>query len=316
MASGDKNDFEPVENDKRNHQENRQTSHEVVSGGRYGVPIQVAETAPVQQTQSVAIMSTIQQLALTGGEAALATIDKLVTLHERFAAAEAKRKFDEAFALAKGEITVLDKDAHVGYAAKAGAADKKDTDYDYTTMAEIYDKAVPALSKYGISHRFEIEQELIPLDNPGEYSQKITVTCIVTHHGGHSIKVKLWGGPDTSGNKPPHKAVNSALTILQTATLRTALGLASRKDKETADAATADANGGSGPEKLSEEQLIQIKLLAKEVEVNEAAFCKWASKAFGVAFGNYAEIHAQHFDRAVAALSKKKGETLRAQNQK
>ena len=230
---------------------------------------------PVQQSQSVALMNTIHQLALKGGESSLATIERLVELHERFAAAEAKRQFDEAFARAKGKIKVVEKDAHVGYDAKGDKGpdkEKKDrTDYDYETLASIQDATAEALSENGLSYSFDLKQEI------SDGAMKITVGCVVTHAGGHSKRVEMFGPPEAGGNKPIHKAIASAVTIFSRLTLKAALGLASRKDTSDDDGTAADeaAVQASGPERISAEQVAELRQIAKEADA-EDAFCVYA----------------------------------------
>ena len=136
-------------------------------------------------------------------------------------------------------------------------------------LAAIYDAAVPALSKYGLSYDFELQQEVI------EGSMKITVTCVVTHAGGHSKRVTLFGPPEDGGKKPIHKAIASAVTIFERLTAKAALGLAERKDPSDDDGTAADAAAvqTSGPEKISTEQLLELKKLADEVGANMEGFC-------------------------------------------
>jgi hypothetical protein len=268
MAGNDKNDdfdFEEVPTVRSG-----KVGQEVTTGAKRG--IQVAETGPVQQSQSLTIMDTIQKAVLQGN-VNIDTINRLVELHERFAAAEAKRQFDEAFARAKGSIKVVGKDGHVGYEAKN--ADKNDkgkdrTDYDYATLASIYDAAVPALSANGLSYDFDIKQEVIEGG-----SMKITVGCTVTHAGGHSKRVEMFGPPEAGGNKPIHKAIASAVTIFSRLTLKAALGIAERKDPSDDDGTAADeaAVQASGPEKINTEQLLELKKLAEEVGANMEGFC-------------------------------------------
>jgi hypothetical protein len=141
-------------------------------------------------------------------------------------------------------------------------------------MASIYDAAVPALSKNGLSYDFDIKQEVI------EGNMKITVACIVTHAGGHSKRVEMFGPPEAGGNKPIHKAIASAVTIFSRLTLKAALGLAERKDPSDDDGAAADeaatqVSGPASPSKISAEQIAEIEALAADAQMTEEA---WAAK--------------------------------------
>jgi ERF superfamily len=219
-------------------------------------------------------------------------INNLVALHKEFKADAAKCAFDEAFAKAKAEILVVDKDAHVGFKSKD--KDKADTDYDHDTLAGIYAAAVPALSKYGLSHSFDVEQVMLPGDNPGEFTQRITVACIISGLG-HSKQVKMSGPPDTEGKKTGLKAIASTVTMLSRYTLRAALGLASKKDKSDDDGAAAEAAGG--PEKISEAQLKELIALADECEEGtKVSFCRYYR------IEGLADLLASKFDHAKKAL--------------
>ena len=257
---------------------------------------------PQVAEQPRTMMDTIHEAVMKG--LSIDVINRMVELHKEFAAADAKRTFDDAFAKAKAEIKVIDKDAHVGFRQKAGQQGDKDaprTDYDHDTLAGIYDAAVPALSKYGLSHGFDIEQVMSPGMNPGEFAQTITVTCIISGHG-HSKQVKMSGPPDFEGKKTGLKAIASAITMMSRYALRAALGLASRKDKSDDDGAAAEAAAVNQcePGKVSEAQLAELTALADSVGADKAKFCRYY-KIEGLA-----DILQSQFEAAKKALNSKK----------
>jgi hypothetical protein len=229
-------------------------------------------------------------------------IRELMAMRKGLEADAAKLVFDDAFAKAKAEISVIDKDAHVGFSSKDANAPR--TDYDHDTLAGIYAAAVPALSKYGLSHSFDIDQVSVPSDRPGEFSQTITVTCIISGHG-HSKQVKMSGPPDFEGKKTGLKAIASAITMMSRYALRAALGLASRKDKSDDDGAAAEAAGidQSAPKKISEAQLGELIALADEVDANKRLFCEH------IKVESLSDILAKNFELAKAMLERKRGMT-------
>jgi hypothetical protein len=253
------------------------------------------------------MMDTIHEAVMRG--ISIDVINNMVTLHKEFAATAAKTAFDEAFAKAKAEIGVIDKDAHVGFKSKDANAPR--TDYDHDTLAGIYETAVPALSKYGLSHSFDVQQVMAPGGNSGEFIQTITVTCIIAGLG-HSRQVKMSGPPDFEGKKTGLKAIASTVTMLSRYTLRAALGLASRKDKSDDDGAAAEMDQ-SMPDKISEAQLEELIKLADDVEANKASFCAWLSRRLKVDIQGLADIRECDFETAKKALEMKRGSTqLRA----
>lgn len=239
------------------------------------------------------MLDTIHEAVMRG--LSIDVINNMVALHKQFAADAAKRDFDEAFARAKAEIKVINKDAHVGFPSKDASAAR--TDYDHDTLAGIYDAAVPALSKHGLSHSFDVDQAMSPGINPGEFLQTITVTCIISGLG-HSKQVKMSGPPDTEGKKTGLKAIASTVTMLSRYTLRAALGLASKKDKSDDDGAAAES--APGRKKITEAQLEELIALADDAGVSKASFCKWAR------IESFADLLQKDFDQAKKGLDTKR----------
>lgn len=267
---------------------------------------------PQVAEQPRTMLDTIHEAVMRGTP--IEVIERLWVLQKEFVAEEARRKFDDAFAKAKAEIGVIDKDAHVGFKQKAGQGqgssdkDSPRTDYDHDTLAGIYDASVPALSKYGLGHSFEIEQVMTPAINPGEFSQTITVTCIISGFG-YSKHTKMSGPPDFEGKKTGLKAIASAITMMSRYSLRAALGLASRKDKSDDDGAAAEAAGIGEPKQefISEAQLDELIALCDEVGAEKGSFCQWVSRWSKTNVDGLAKIRAKDFTRAKQGLEAKRG---------
>lgn len=163
--------------------------------------------------------------ALTRG-ADVAVLERLMGLQERYEANQARKAFDAAIADAKGEIGPIMRNA-TGHNEKRYA--------DFAAIARTVD---PILAKYGLTYRFRTDQ-----------SDKIHVTCILSHKDGHSETTTLAGPSDTSGNKNAIQAIGSTLTYLQRYSLIQMLGLATSNDDDgraampPADAADLRAEG-------------------------------------------------------------------------
>jgi hypothetical protein len=156
------------------------------------------------------------------------TLEKLMTLQERWEASEARRAFDSAIADAKAEIKPVVRN-------KQGHNNKRYA--DFAAIARVID---PVLSRHGLSYRFRSEQ-----------GDKINVTCILSHKLGHSEQTTLSGPADASGNKNAIQAIGSTLSYLQRYTLMQAVGLAAADDDDGAAA-------GAG-ETITDEQAEDIK---------------------------------------------------------
>lgn len=157
--------------------------------------------------------------ALTRG-ADIAVLEKLMGLQERWEANQARKAFDAAIAAAKGEIGPVFRNAK-------GHNDKK-----YADFAQIARTVDPILTKHGLTYRFRTEQ-----------TDRIHVTCILSHRDGHSETTTLAGPPDASGSKNAIQAIGSTLTYLQRYSLVQALGLAASNDDDGRSAIpSADAD--------------------------------------------------------------------------
>lgn len=192
-------------------------------------------------SESAAILSVIERMAMNP-EIDPDRIERFITLKERIDAANAKKAFDAAVAQAKATIPPAEKNA-TGHNNKRYA--------DFYAYAKVVD---PIISELGLSYRFRTEQ-----------TDRITVTCVLTHEGGHAEENSLSGPPDASGSKNAIQAIGSTLTYLQRYTLVQALGLAAAQDDDGAAA-------GRGLS-ISDEQLAKLRSLIDEVGGDVAKLC-------------------------------------------
>jgi hypothetical protein len=174
-----------------------------------------ASAPPAQPITPMEMLNT----ALTRG-ADISVLEKLMALQERWEANQARKAFDAAIAEAKGEIGPIVRNAK-------GHNDKRYA--DFSAIARTVD---PILAKHGLTYRFRTEQ-----------TDRIHVTCILSHRDGHSETTTLAGPADNSGSKNAIQAIGSTLTYLQRYSLVQALGLAASNDDDGKSAApTADAD--------------------------------------------------------------------------
>lgn len=152
-------------------------------------------------------MAMVQQAVSSG--AGIEVVSKLMDLHERWEANQARKDFDAAIAGAKSKIRPVVRN-------KKGHNDKRYA--DFSAYAREVD---PVLAKFGLSYRFRSDQD-----------DRIKVTCILSHKNGHSETNTLAGPADSSGSKNAIQAIGSTLTYLQRYTLTQALGLAASDDDD------------------------------------------------------------------------------------
>lgn len=200
--------------------------------------------------------------------ASLETLEKLMGLRERYEAGQARKAFDEAVAEAKSEIPVIGKN-------REGHNNKR-----YADFAAIAREIDPIITRHGLSYRFRTTQ-----------TDKINVTCVLSHKAGHSEETTLSGPADTSGSKNAIQSIGSTLTYLQRYTLVQALGLAVSDDD--------DGRAGGSGEAISEDQLMELRDLIEAAEANEAGLKTYFK------LSHLADMRADKFNDAKGMLQRK-----------
>lgn len=183
------------------------------------------------------------QIAVQQG-ADLDKLQKLMDLQERWEKNEATKAYFRAMQAFKANPPVIYKDKHVKFG---------NTEYDHALLENAVELIGKAMSEHGLDFHWETSQS----DN------KVTVTCIITHVQGHSEKVPLSAGLDTSGSKNNIQALGSTITYLQRYSLFAATGLAAKGVDD--DGRTAEF--------ITEKQVADLKALLEEVGGNEQALC-------------------------------------------
>jgi ERF superfamily protein len=224
---------------------------------------------PQDEPRAVAIptpMDMIQKAVASGAD--IEMVERLMGLNERYEASQARKAFDKAIAAAKSKITPIQRNAK-------GHNDKRYA--DFAAIAKVVD---PILSENGLSYRFRTEQ-----------SERISVTCILSHEAGHSEETTLAGPADTSGNKNAIQAIGSTLTYLQRYSLVQMLGLAAAADD--------DGKAGASVEAVTQKQADNLSDLIEANGKNRAQFLKWAKVE------RFEDIPATAYDACVAAIEYK-----------
>lgn len=226
------------------------------------------------QLSAVTPMAMLSQAVAQG--ATIEVLEKLMALSERWDANQARKAFDEAMSAAKSEIPVIHKNRHVGFDSKKQGAAR--TDYRHEDLAEIARTVDPILSKHGLSYRYRTTSEI---------NQPVTVTCIVSHRGGHSEENTLTAGRDDSGNKNSIQQVGSTITYLQRYTLKAALGLAASADD--------DGHKSEPVDTITQAQADTIRDTLEASGAPRDKFLKWAKVE------QIEDIRAEYFDSCLTA---------------
>jgi hypothetical protein len=217
-------------------------------------------------------------------QAANASIDQMQQLFDlqlRWEENEARKAYNRAFASFKAESVQIIKNITVTDGPLKG---KK-----YADLFAAVNAITPALSKHGLSHTWRLTRD---------EEKWLEVTCTIRHELGYSESVSMGGPPDTGGAKNAIQARASSKSYLERYTLLGITGLAScDQDNDGA------GSGKKEPtvELITENQVMDILGLIKEVKADEAALCTY----FKVA--DVANIPAEKFGKVVAMLEAKRG---------
>jgi len=203
-------------------------------------------TNKTDKTKEIAITPMSMLQIAVEQNADLDKLQKLMDLHERWEAGEAKKAFVAAMTAFKADPPEIFKNKHVEFTTNSGI-----TSYDHASLDHISSAIGEKMSLHGLSFRWETEQ----LDGG-----TIKVSCVLTHIQGHSERVSLQCGADQSGGKNNIQAIGSTVTYLQRYTLLAAAGMATAEMDD--DGKTSDP-----PEPITEEQVLILHSRATENEV-------------------------------------------------
>lgn len=147
--------------------------------------------------------------------AGVEVMEKLMALHERWEAMQARKSFDGAMAELRQHMPTVIKSQEADF----GQGSAK---YKYEDLSAVTEALSPIMAEIGLSFRWRTAST----------PNGVAVTCIVSHRDGHSEETTLSAGMDTSGKKNAIQALGSAVTYLQRYTLKAAVGIAAAKDDD------------------------------------------------------------------------------------
>ena len=164
----------------------------------------------------------------------IAILEKLMALQKEWHRLEQEMAFTQAMASFKAEgVCVIRDKVNLQYKSK------------YVSLGQLVGTVTPILSRHGLSARWDLDQS----------TDRIKVTCILTHCLGHKESVYMFCPPDKSGSKNPIQEIKSAITYAKACTFESICGLAST-DSNLDD----DGNGSNRPDNLLPDEFFQALL--------------------------------------------------------
>ena len=216
-------------------------------------------------------------------------LSKLMELQIRYEDRQAKKEYGLAMSKFRASCPEI-------YKTKKG----------HNSMYAPLDKIVKIIkdkeSEYGFNHSWKTESQ----------KEWVTVTCKVTHEGGHSEETPLGGPPDLTGSKNPIQAIKSTVSYLERITLCALFGVAPQDMDD-------DGNGASNNEKTAQQKLIETlindawmkycenkrSLLSKDSEFDFVKFKEQLREQYGKlkpARKNYFEWTKVNIDKLVEGI--------------
>lgn len=140
--------------------------------------------------------------------AAPEVVTSLISFAERQKAAQAKEEFDKAFAAFRQTVTVATKNAQYD-------ADSPWSGNSFTNLEGVVSAVADPLKAHGFTYRWITRVE----------SQWVSITCRLTHIGGHSEEAQMGCPPEWSEDRTETQAVAAAATQLERHTLKAVCGI-------------------------------------------------------------------------------------------
>ena len=209
--------------------------------------------APAAPSGAVTPMDMLKMAVSQGAD--LAKLEQLMALQERYEANEARKAFYKALSAFKAEGITVGKDSRVTY-----KTDKGVTDYKHASLGNICNIIGPALSRHGLSYRWDTVQA----------EARIKITCVLSHELGHSEKVSLEGGADSSGGKNNIQAVGSTVSYLERYTLLAITGTATEQQEDDDGLGSESEVGGKMDESLLADYLSAIEAATSKKDIQKA----------------------------------------------
>lgn len=227
-------------------------------------------------TEGAALMQMIERVA-SNPDADMNKLERLVEMHERITDRAAKAAFASALADMQPELPVVSERGEIRHGGNKAIQSR------YALWEDINEAIRPILAKHGFALSFRT----------GRDGDKIIVTGVLSHRGGHAEETTMHLPADQSGSKNAVQAVGSSTSYGKRYTAMALLNITTRGEDDDGRAA------GMG-ETISDEQMQALRDLIDEVGADLVKFCQYLKVQA------LADLPAEQYPRAVAALQSRR----------
>lgn len=222
--------------------------------------------------ESATILQIIQQVAMSP-TADIDKMERLMAMHERFQAQQAKQQYDEAMSRMQEELPVIGE--------RGGIRDKSGRiQSTYALWEDINEMIKPVLAKHGFALSFRT-----PRNERG-----IEVEGVLSHRGGHREITSLVLPADTTGSKNGVQAVASSVSYGKRYTAGALLNFTTTGEDD-------DGNGAVVTPRVTSVQAAQLSELLDKCSDK-------AKAAFAAIHGTPASVEKAVFDQVLGMLTK------------
>lgn len=232
-----------------------------------------SERLPSIQAEAATIMSIIQQVAMSP-EADIDKMERLMAMHERFQAQQAKQQYDDALSQMQEEMPVIGE--------RGGIKDKNGRiQSTYALWEDINEMIKPVMAKYGFALTFRT-----PRNDRG-----IEVEGVLSHRAGHREETSILLPVDTTGSKNGVQAVASSVSYGKRYTAGLLLNITTTGEDD-------DGNGHAAvTPRVTSAQAAQLAMLLEKCSDK-------AKAAFAGIHGKPTAVEKAVFDQVLAMLTK------------
>lgn len=203
----------------------------------------MSEIAKIEQAQSptalpagesAALISMIERAA-RDPNVDIDKMERLFQMHEAVEKRRAKSAYIAALAEMQPELPVVEKNGLISRNARGDDGQKRAAKATkYARWEDVVEAIAPVLAKHGFSLSFRIKQE-----------QRVEVTAVLGHRGGHCEETSMSLGIDDSGAKNNQQGWGSSVSYGKRYTAFALLNIVARGEDDDGEAAGNKADDAS-----------------------------------------------------------------------
>ena len=228
----------------------------------------------------------------------IAQLDRLVALHERIEAGNARKAFARAMSAFSKSPPIVEKHAEVKFVNNK----KQLVNYRYADKYDVVGSVKPALAEHGFSFDWEVKQDNV----------RVWVACVLTHDDGHEKRVEMNGPVDMSGGKNEIQGNISSKTYLERETLLAVTGLAAKGVDDDGRLGAApnepprEASSVPQIERINPQQCAWIATAMLDLKIDKSKLLAWVSEEAGFAISKVQDIPASLGERVYQRIERKR----------